>query len=44
MSIAADAIAATPIAQASAVVGTVKVPPKRSTIATAEPALVPEAR
>lgn len=43
MSISADAIAAVPVAQASAN-STVKVPPKRSSIATAEPMLVPQAR
>ncbi len=43
MSISADAIAAVPLAQASAG-STVKVPAKRSTIATAEPAMVPQAR
>lgn len=43
MSIAADAIAAAPIAQASGGTRT-KVPSKRSTIATADRALVPEAR
>ncbi len=43
MSISADAVAAAPIAGASAD-SMVKVPPKRKTIATAEPALVPQAR
>jgi len=43
MSIAVDAIAATPIAQASDR-NRIKRSPKRSTIAIAETALVPEAR
>lgn len=44
VSLSADAMAAAPIAQASTGSSTVKVPPKRSTIATAEPAMVPQAR
>ncbi len=44
MSIAATAIAEAPISQASASDSGSKVPPKRRTIAVADPALVPEAR